>query len=136
MEIAASRSLANRELRNFGLVLAIMFPLFFSGILPWLFSKSIPFWPLYLGGAILAMAVTLPKSMVPIHYVWMRIGFVLGYINTRIILGIVFFLVVWPIGLLARLVGKDFMRAKIDKSLDTYKEESENRAIETMKEPF
>ena len=79
-----------------------------------------PLWPLrvpnpyWMGGAgaLLALALLYPKALTPLYKAWMAFGHVLGWINARIILGIVFFVVVMPIGLIMRLFGKDFLRMR------------------------
>lgn len=80
----------------------------------------VAFWPLWpvpmpnlywLAGAGLWLAAALlyPKMLTPLYKVWMVFGHMLGWINARIILALVFFVVVMPIGLVMRLFGKDFL---------------------------
>jgi multisubunit Na+/H+ antiporter MnhG subunit len=61
-----------------------------------------------------------PELLKPIYIVWMKFAFVLGWINTRIILIIVFYLVITPVGLLLKLFGKDILDIKIDKTKESY----------------
>lgn len=61
-----------------------------------------------------------PIALKPLNFLWMSIAVVLGFIMTRIILGILFYLVITPIGLIAKLAGKDFIDKKIDKSKTSY----------------
>jgi len=83
----------------------------------------VPLWPrlppiapnqYWLAGAgpWLAAALIYPKGLTPLYKAWMAFGHVLGWINARIILGLVFFVVVMPIGLIMRLFGKDFLRMR------------------------
>ena len=56
----------------------------------------------------------------PVHLVWMKFAFALGWVNTRILLGVFFYLIITPVGLFMRLVGKDILDTKIDRSAKTY----------------
>ena len=127
---------SNSQLRNFGLVLSALLVGFIYFLIPYIHEMNRPTIILYICAALTLFALVLPKALYPIHIFWMKLGAVLGWINTRIILGIVFFLVVFPIGLVLKVMGKDFMRTKIDKDLESYRETSENRDIETLQQLF
>ena len=58
--------------------------------------------------------------MKPIHIGWMTLAFALGWFNTRLLLGIFFYLILTPIGVLMRLFGKDLLDQRIDKRATTY----------------
>jgi hypothetical protein len=58
--------------------------------------------------------------MKPIHIGWMTFAFALGWINTRILLGIFFYLILTPIGVVMRLLGKDILDEKIERSATSY----------------
>ena len=66
-------------------------------------------------------ALVWPGFLSPVYRVWMAIGYVLGWINTRIILGVVFFLLFTPMGLIMRLLGKDPMCRRFDPQLGSYR---------------
>ena len=97
---------STRDLRRFGLVLAAAFPVVFWLVLPWVFSRPRPWWPLAVSGVLLAFAVLLPRALAPVERVWLRIGHALGWLNTRIILTILFYALVLPLGLFLRAIGK------------------------------
>ena len=61
-----------------------------------------------------------PVILKPIYIFWMRLAFILSWINTRLILIVVFYLIFSPIGLLIRLFGKDLLERKIDKDKRSY----------------
>jgi hypothetical protein len=67
-------------------------------------------------GVWVALALICPRLLSPLYRGWMKFGHVLGWINARIILGLVFFVMVTPIGLVMRLFGKDLLRMKMQKS--------------------
>lgn len=80
------------------------------GLLPALLGgENLRLWALVLAGVLIVSAVVLPRSLGPAYRVWMTIGGVLGWINTRIILTVVFYGVFTPVGLVRRLLGKDSM---------------------------
>ena len=81
----------------------------------WKNAKLMGFMPtrclLYLGLVMGALGLIVPALLVPFYKVWMRyVTAPLGFVNTRIILGIVFFLVLTPMALIARVFGKDRLR--------------------------
>src|SRR3972149_7215658 len=68
-------------------------------VLPWLLAG--------LALTLAAAAVLSPAGLRPVHRVWMRGADLLAWVNTRLVLGLVYFLVMTPIGLLMRLAGRD-----------------------------
>jgi hypothetical protein len=60
-----------------------------------------------LGTLLIVAALTRPQSLARIAAVWSRIGHALGWFNSRVLLSVMFFLVLWPIGLVSRLFGSD-----------------------------
>ncbi len=56
----------------------------------------------------------------PVYRAWMKFAFLLGWVNTRILLGLFFYLVLTPIGLILRLTGKDLLDRRIDRAAATY----------------
>jgi hypothetical protein len=107
-----------RDLRKFGLLVGGVFAAF--AFLFWLRHK--PAYPYFFwtGAALIAFGTILPRALKYIYVAWMTLAFVLGFIMARVILTLFFFLVVTPIGLVARLAGKDFLRLKLDKSALSY----------------
>jgi len=71
-----------------------------SGAWPLLLRGDAPrLWALIISGILMALALLLPSILKPIYHVWMRIGAILGWVNTRIILAIGFFLGLFPDGM-------------------------------------
>lgn len=81
-------------------------------------------WAIYIlstvGAALLSLGFVAPTVLKPVYLVWMTLAVVLGFIMTRIILTIVFFFVVTPIGLALRMMGRDPLNRKPDPTVDTY----------------
>ena len=61
-----------------------------------------------------------PVSLKPVYIFWMRLAFILAWINTRLILSILFYLIFTPIGIGMRLFGGDLLDKKIDKNKESY----------------
>ncbi len=72
------------------------------------------------GGALVVFGLLLPQILLPLYRFWMALAVVLGYVMTRVILTLVFFFVVLPIGLLLRLFGKDLLHRKLDPDATSY----------------
>jgi hypothetical protein len=125
-----------QELRKFGLVFAGMFILIFGLLLPWIWDKHSPVWPWIVAAVFVATALLVPMALGPVYRLWMKIGHVLGWINTRIILGIMFFFIFAPVALLLRLLGKDMLRLRLDTSATSYRIASEHLPRDRMERPY
>lgn len=93
-------------LKQFALTMSWAFPAVFSGLLPWLFNYSIQFWPFAISVMLLALWLLKAQWIYYPFKAWMTITGVIGWINTRIILGLCFYLLFMPIGRLMKLLGK------------------------------
>ena len=128
--------LSKKELRNFALVTSAMLILFFGMLLPWLWDVAFPLWP-WVTAIILALwGLLLPASLAPVYHLWMKFAHVLGWINTRLILSIIFFLIFLPFGLIMRLLGNDPMARRFDAKINTYRVKSAPCPHENMEKPF
>lgn len=109
---------SDRDLRKFGLmvggVIAALGLLFL-----WRYK---PYWPYFVwpGVALVIGGALLPRALKWIYLVWMSLAFVLGFIMAHVILTLLFLLVITPMGLLARLTGKDFLSLKLDRAAKSY----------------
>jgi len=108
----------NKDLRKFGLTVGIV--LAAIGILFFYFEKSSAIYFTVIGGLLILFGILLPQLLKPINKVWMELAIVLGFIMTRVILTTLFYLVITPIGFLAKIFGKKFMNLKYDRSAKTY----------------
>ena len=107
-----------KALRNFGLLMAGVL-LVVGG---WMWWKSAAGWPWIGGGAVLLAIIGLAMPMIlkPLYRVWMIFALILGWVMTRVILTLVYFLVVTPIGYLGRALGEQFLHLKRSSESDTY----------------
>lgn len=123
------------ELRNFGLVFGAMFGLLF-GVLPFVRGHHPPVWPFVLCAVAWIFALLVPAALGPVHAGWTRLGLVLGWVNTRIVLSLIFFLLIVPVGLVMRLLGRDKLGRRFDAGLESYRVKSQGRSAESMEKPY
>ena len=107
-----------RELRQFGLTVAIVLSLL--GGLFFLRKKDYYSCFLAFSAAFLFLGLVAPILLKPIQKIWMALSIIIGWFITRIILIILFYLVVTPTGILARLFGKDFLNLRFDRNINSY----------------
>lgn len=125
-----------QELRKFGLIFAGFFSLFFGLLLPWIWDKSSPTWAWAVSGVFIVVALLFPAALKPVYILWMKIGAVLGWINTRIILGLVFFVLFAPIALFFRVIGRDPMQRKLESDALSYRKTSHHLPRDRMEKPY
>ena len=96
--------------RSFGVVFFVVFLLI--ALYPLINSQDIRLWSLIISIIFLVLGLANSKILTPLNKVWFKFGIFLGKIISPIIMGIIFFLVVTPIGLLMRALGKDVLNLK------------------------
>ena len=107
-----------RDLRKFGLMVGGIFSAL--GILFLLRHKThFPYflWP---GVVMLAFGAVFPRALKYVYLAWMSVAVVVGFVMAHVVLTLFFFLVITPIGLVAQMFGKDFLRLKLDQQSATY----------------
>jgi hypothetical protein len=87
---------------------------------PLFYSESPRWWALGIAAGFALIALLKPVLLAPLNRQWFKLGLLLGKIVSPIALGILFYGVVAPIGLLVRLTGKDPLRLKLDAATDSY----------------
>lgn len=116
--INAKISATREEVRKFGYL--------FAGICVLIGAYTIyrghNTWPWFAAGAGFFLTAGLVGYPVlrPVYIVWMKFAFVLGWINTRVLLGVFFYLILTPIGLAMRIFGKDLLDEKMDRRANSY----------------
>jgi len=124
-----------QQFRSFGLLVGGMFTLI--AIWPLMIhQEAIRGWALVPAGLLILGALIKPLWLRPLHTGWMKIGHVLGFVNTRIILSIGFFFIFTPIGLIRRLMGKDSLHRQFESERSTYRNQRQPRLGEHMKKQF
>lgn len=106
------------SIRMFGFVLAVVFALI--GFQPLLSTPDYKVWALILAAAVLGVTLTIPRMLVPLFRLWMWIGYCLHKITNPILLGLIFYVVVVPTGLLMRALGRRPLRLEMESSAKSY----------------
>ena len=106
------------DIRNFGLIIgAVLIAIVL--LLFWLENQSYDI--LMIVGVVLCVtSLILPVILKPFYFAWMTFAVILGWIMTRVILSLVFYGIITPIGLFSRLFGKEFLNLKLNKTENTY----------------
>ena len=104
--------------RSFGIVFFIVFILI--AIYPLINQEEVRIWSLIISFFFLFLGLLNSKILTPLNKLWFKFGILLGKIISPIIMGVIFFLVVTPIGLLMRLFGKDVLNLKLNKKKSSY----------------
>jgi len=125
-----------KELRNFGLTMAVAIGGLFGLLLPWLFDRPWPVWPWIVSAPFLLLGVFSPEWLRPAFRVWMRFGILIGRITTPVILGLFFYLVITPVGFVRRTINRSASYRGIDRSAATYKVTSKQPDSDHMDRPF
>ena len=126
----------SQELRRFGLTTSVLIAILFGLLFPWLFHRPYHGWPWIVALILSGWALLLPASLGPVYRVWMAIGHGLGWINSRIILGIMFYVLILPIGFIMRLLGKDPMQRRFDQQAKSYRVPSKTPPKDHVERPF
>jgi len=119
--------------KSFGLVFAIFFMII--SLYPILQGENLRLWALFISIILCFLSYFLPKVLIIPNKLWIKFGMLLGNIIAPLIMGIIFIFVVTPIGLIMRLIGKDILNQKIDKSKKSYWKKKE-KSISSMKNQF
>lgn len=107
-----------KDLRKFGLTVGIVLVLIAAVL--FYFEKSSSVYFAVIGAVLILTAVIYPKILKLLNKIWMGLAITLGFVMSRVIIAILFYLVLTPIGLLAKLFGKKFMDLKYNKSAESY----------------
>jgi len=99
--------------RSFGIIFFIVFLLI--AIYPLINSQGLRVWSLIIAIIFLFLGLINSKVLTPLNKLWFKFGILLGRIVSPVIMGVIFFLVVTPIALIMRIIGKDLLNLKFNK---------------------
>ncbi len=133
--VGALEELSTKTLRDFGLLMGGV--LLVYGVWPALFrGEAVRLWAMVVGGVAGGLGMVAPSTLAQPYKGWMFIGHILGWINTRIILGILYYGVVVPMGLVMKLMGRDPMRRALVPGMETYRVMRQRREPSHMNNMF
>jgi hypothetical protein len=104
--------------RQLGLVFTVVFAVI--GAWPLLGGRPVRWWSLGVAAVFLAVALLAPRLLAPLNRVWLWIGLLMHKVVSPVVLGLVFFSTVTPIGLLLRALGKDPLRLRLEPDAPSY----------------
>jgi hypothetical protein len=123
-----------KQLRSFGFMVGGVFILI--GLWPLIRGEGPRLWALIVGGLLVIPAAIFPRSLEYAYRAWMAVGHILGWINTRIILSVIFGLIITPFGIVRRWFGPDTMRRKIAVEPNSYRQRRDPRPASHMKRQY
>ena len=103
-----------KELREFGVTIGIVFGLL--GAFFWWRGKEHYFYFLTVSSVLIVCGLLIPIVLKPLQKVWMALAIVIGSVMTKVILCVLFYFILTPLGLTAKLLGKQFLDLQIDKT--------------------
>jgi len=135
IDTGSNTEISDKELKEFGLLMTWAFPLFIGVIAPWILGLGIQWWTLWVSGCFVSLSFLAPNLIYIPYKVWMFIGGIVGFINTRLILGATFYLLIFPIGLILRTVNK-LQFKKQNPSPSNYVKRTDKLTKEQLEKPF
>ena len=124
--------IANKKLREFGFLIGFGLPLIIGWFLPLILGHSFRIWTLTIAIPFTIIGIIKPSLLFYPYEAWMNIGYILGWINSRVILGLIFFIILLPISIIMRLTGYDPLVLKKNNA-KTYRKEKQNYIIDLKK---
>ena len=106
------------DLQKFGITVSIVL-MIIAGLLFWKEKESCQMF-FGIGAIILLTTITIPVILKPVYLIWMSFAIIIGWIMTRVILSLLFYIILTPIGLALRLFGKQVLELRWDKSKKSY----------------
>jgi hypothetical protein len=134
--MSENKKLTIKELREFGFLTGAIIAGLFGLILPLINGHSLPMIPWIIAIVLAGIALFVPKSLDPVYGIWMKIGLALGWVNSRIILSIVFFIILTPMALIMKLLKRDTMARKFDFQVESYRVSSKIYPSTGMEKPY
>ena len=118
--------------KSFGILFFIVFLLI--AIWPVLESGSIRLWSILISLIFFILGIINSKILTPLKKGWIKLGEILGKVIAPIVMGFIYFIIITPIGILMRLLGKDLLNIKYNKNKSYWIKRTKN--ISTMKRQF
>ena len=133
----SNTAISGPELRQFGLLFGAILVLLFGLLLPFLIGYSFPLWPWVVALLVTVLALLAPTALTPFYRGWMRFGLIAGFINTRIIMFVLYYALFVPTGLVMKIFGRDALARTIGgKNTDSYRVVSAVRPNDHFERPY
>lgn len=128
--------LDRKGLREFGLTTGAAVVVIFGLFFPWMLELGWPAWPWVIAAPLWLLALVYPLWLRWIYRAWMRFGLLASRVMTPLVLGIVFFVMISPMAMVRRLMGKDPMQRALDPNQKSYRVQSAKSPREKLERPF
>ena len=125
-------TISKKKLKEFGYLMGLCFPLIIGLMIPLIIGHDFRFWTIYISIISLILAIFKPTLLFYPYHFWMKIGHILGWINSKLILGIVFLIVLQPIAIIMRMFGYDPLKSKMNNTT-SYEEKKRDHKIDLTK---
>ena len=122
-------SISIKNLKQFGFIISFGIPLIIGWLFPLMTGHNFRVWTLFVGIPFLIITFLNPKLLKIPYKVWMKLGEVLGWVNSKIILGSIFIFILFPISIIMRASGYDPLRNKFNNK-SSYRENKKNYIID------
>jgi len=124
-----NNSITKKQLKEFGLVIGLGFPILIGWIIPIIYNHNFRSWTIIVGLIFCLFGILKPKFLFYPYKAWMKLGNILGWINSKLILGIIFIFVLEPISLIMKITGYDPLRLKKSNKI-SFREDKSNHKID------
>ena len=104
--------------KSFGIVFSIVF--FIIGLYPLVDGQGMRLWSVGIAIIFVIVSYSRPKVLSVPNRLWLRLGMILGAVVSPVVMALVYFLTVVPIGMFMKVLGKDLLRKKLDKNANSY----------------
>ena len=123
------QKISKKDLREFGILIGFGFPIIIGWLIPAITGHGFRSWTIWVGFLGLIFGLISPSLLKFPYKAWMKLGYLLGWVNSRIILGIIFFIILLPIAIVMRLFGYDPLKNN-RKGIYTYRNNVQNHQID------
>ena len=124
-----TKEISKKQLRDFGFFIGFGLPLIIGWLIPSITGHPFRPWTLWISIPTLGLGIFSPRILKKPYQAWMQLGHLLGYVNSRIILGIIFVAILQPLALIMRAFGYDPIRSR-KSNLLSFKESKKGSKID------
>ena len=122
-------NISKKQLKEFGILMGLIFPTLIGWIIPLLYGHTFKTWTFWIGIPFFILGFLNSKALLIPYKLWMRFGHILGRINSSIILGLVFLIVLQPISLIMKFFNYDPLRKKKNSAI-SYRENKKGYKVD------
>tara|TARA_B100000963_G_scaffold279025_1_gene247464 strand:- start:1388 stop:1783 length:396 start_codon:yes stop_codon:yes gene_type:complete len=126
------KNISKKVLREFGLILGLLFPFLLGYLIPSFYGHTLKIWPFWIGFIFFFLALFSPNLLKYPYRYWIALGNILGFINGYIVIGIIYTLVLIPISIIMKIFKYDPLKNKWSKE-KSYKISSIKKNIDLTK---